>query len=270
MKKLLLLSLTLLFTAWGAHAATDYGFKIGGVSVTSDNCNNVTGSNISGSVVFDPSTNTVTLTNVTISRTGSDNRAIYNNGRPGLTVVLSGTCKLSATDAAPVRFERSTTVDVPEGSTATITGGSEGGVYITNSSTVAFKGYGNIKITATSKGGIEGSNDNNTLNFQDGINATIKGGGGDLLDISRVTFAHNSNVTLQATNNSSNPNVKNVDALEFLNNQTILAPMGAYYSSSAESIVLDGANVYNKDILISNNYVVKIMAAYFPDDNFRN
>ena len=155
MKKLLLLSLTLLFTAWGAHAATDYRFKIGGVSVTSDNCNNVTGSNISGSVVFDPSTNTVTLTNVTISRTGSDNRAIYNNGRPGLTVVLSGTCKLSATDAAPVRFERSTTVDVPEGSTATITGGSEGGVYITNSSTVAFKGYGNIKITATSKGGIE-------------------------------------------------------------------------------------------------------------------
>lgn len=270
MKRILLLSMTLLFTVWGAHAATDYGFKIGGVSVTSDNCNNVTGSNISGSVVYNPSTSTVTLTNVTISRTGSDNRAIYNNGRPGLIVVLKGTCNLSAADAAPVRLERNTTITVPAGSTATITGGSEGGVYITNSSNVAFNGYGNINITATSKGGIEGNNSNNNLSFGEGINASIKGGGGDLLDIWRVAFAESSNVTLKATNSSSNPNLKNVQSVSFLDGQTILAPMGATYSSSAKSIVLNGTNVYSNDIFISSNYVAQIKSSNFPDDNFRN
>lgn len=142
MKKFyLILALTLATMA--AQASTYYGFKIGGVSVNSDNYQNVTGNNIqTGTVIYDPSSKTVTLTNVTISRTGSNNRAIYNESNAGLIVKLVGTNNLSATDAAPVRFERNTTVIVPSGSTTTITGGSEGGVYITNSSNVAFKGYG--------------------------------------------------------------------------------------------------------------------------------
>lgn len=270
MKTRLLILMAVLMTMLAVQASDYYGFKIGGVSVNSDNCNNVTGSTISGSVVYDHSSRTVTLTNVTITRTGSNNRAIYNESNPGLTVKLVGTNNLSAADAAPVRFERNTTVIVTAGSTTTITGGSEGGIYITNSSNVAFKGYGTIKITATSKGGIEGNNDNNNLSFQEGINATIKGGGGDLLDIWRVAFAGNSKVTLQATGNSSNSNVKNVDAMAFFDNQCILQPIGAAYSETAESVVLNGVNVYNKDLLISNDYVAIINATNFPDANFRN
>ena len=52
MKKSVLL-LLLLVTTIAAQAATDYNFYVGGVRVTSDNCSNITGSNItSGTAVF--------------------------------------------------------------------------------------------------------------------------------------------------------------------------------------------------------------------------
>ena len=97
--------------------AEDYGIKVGGVSVTSSNCDNVTGSNIkaydeskSFSVKYVPSTNTLTLRNVKIERTGSGNRAIYNTGCKNLTVVLDGKNYLYAKNAAPVRFEHNSTI----------------------------------------------------------------------------------------------------------------------------------------------------------------
>ena len=268
MKKLLLLFVTAIVTTMAAQAATYYGFKIGGVEVNSDNYQNVTGSNISGKVVYDPDTKTVTLTNVTIARTGKDNRAIFNEYRPQLTVVLQGTCNLSATESAPLRFERHTTIVVPEGSKATITGGSEGGIYLTNSTALTLKGYGTINITADSKGGIEGSTDSNKISFQEGIKATIAGGGGDLLDIWRVAFCDNSKVTLKATYNGK-PNVNNVDLFVLLDDHVVLEPLGAAYNQEAESVVLNGNNVSNQDILVSNDYVALINSTYFPDANFR-
>ena len=97
--------------------AEDYGIKVGGVSVTSSNCNNVTGDNIkaydeskSFSVKYVPSTNTLTLRNVKIERTGSGNRAILNTGCKNLTVVLDGKNYLYAKNAAPVRFEHNSTI----------------------------------------------------------------------------------------------------------------------------------------------------------------
>ncbi len=87
MKKDVLFLLMLVSTLI-AQAATDYNFYVGGVKVTSDNCSNITGSNItSGTAVFTPSNNTLTLTNVTITRTGTDNRAIQSD-RSGLIVKL--------------------------------------------------------------------------------------------------------------------------------------------------------------------------------------
>lgn len=56
----------------------------------------------------------------------------------------------------------------------------------------------------------------------------------------------------------------------FYDNQCILEPTGAAYSESAESVVLNGVNVYNKDLLISNDYVAIINATNFPDANLRN
>lgn len=100
-----------------AQASTYYGFKIGGVAVNSDNYTNVKGSNIKAydtskpySVVYNPSTKTVTLNNVIIERTGNDNRCIYNENCDGLTVYFSTSDSyLSSTTCAPIRLEANTT-----------------------------------------------------------------------------------------------------------------------------------------------------------------
>ncbi len=101
-------------TLWGA---TNYGLKVGGVSITSDNCSNVTGSNIvaynAGSehfVKYDPNTKTLTLKNIKIERSGSYNRAILNDDVDGLTIVFIGGAYLAAKDASPVRLNNNTTI----------------------------------------------------------------------------------------------------------------------------------------------------------------
>ena len=48
-------------------AQTNYGIAIAGVEVTSDNCNNVIGEGITGSVSYNPETKTLTLDNATIN-----------------------------------------------------------------------------------------------------------------------------------------------------------------------------------------------------------
>ncbi len=116
MKKLFIL-FAIIAIAFTAQASTYYGFKIGGVAVNSDNYSNVKGSNIKAydtskpySVVYDPSTKTVTLNNVIIERTGNDNRCIYNENCDGLTVFFSTSDSyLSSTTCAPIRLEANTT-----------------------------------------------------------------------------------------------------------------------------------------------------------------
>ena len=64
--------------------ADNYGIKVGGVEVTSSNCNNVAGGNIekwddrySSYVKYNPSTKTLTLKNIWMDIDGNE-RAIYN------------------------------------------------------------------------------------------------------------------------------------------------------------------------------------------------
>ena len=107
----------LLFITFISQASTYYGFKIGGVAVNSDNYTNVRGSNIKAnnenqpySVVYNPSTKTVTLKNVKIERTGNDNRCIYNENCDGLTVMFeTSDSYFSSTTCAPIRLEANTT-----------------------------------------------------------------------------------------------------------------------------------------------------------------
>ena len=79
MKKLLSLIAIVLLAALAAQAATDYGFSVAGVTVTSDNCSNIVSNYItSGTVSYDPSNNTLYMNNVTINMTGDYNRVINN------------------------------------------------------------------------------------------------------------------------------------------------------------------------------------------------
>ena len=125
MKKFQLFSLLLLMMAVmmpQTASAEYYGIKVGGVSVTSDNCDNISGDDIKPSnsfqdywVRYDPNTKTLTMHNIWIRRTGSNNRAILNESCDGLTIVFEESNNLSAKDASPVRLNANTTITSASG-----------------------------------------------------------------------------------------------------------------------------------------------------------
>ena len=149
-------------------SAEDYGIKVGGVSVTSSNCDNVTGSNIKANkegenyyVKYNFSTKTLTLKNVKIERTGSDNRAIYNTGCDGLTIVLDGSAYLSAKDASAVRLEKNTTIkckNIERIGLFQILGDQENAIYLTNGATLVFDSAAVIISGGSNSSAIEGKN----------------------------------------------------------------------------------------------------------------
>ena len=97
--------MTLLLATMAAQAATDYGFSVAGTTVTSDNCNNITSSYITGGTVYyTPSNNTLVLNNVTINMTGSYNRCINNLENSDLIIMFRGTCNLNAQDASVIPY----------------------------------------------------------------------------------------------------------------------------------------------------------------------
>ncbi len=269
MKKSVLL-LLLLVTTIAAQAATDYNFYVGGVRVTSDNCSNITGSNItSGTAVFTPSDNTLTLTNVTISRTGTDNRAIQSD-RAGLIIKLVGTNRLSAASSSVIRFNQSGSIVVASGTT-TVTGGTEGGVYSNNAS-VTVMGPGKLIVKSTNdKYGFEGkgTSSNSTLIFR---NATVEASGkkGAIYDWASVNFYANSHITLKATNDSNYPIAWNIEDLNTWDTEAFLAPWGVTFNTSSKCITYQGSPLYDKDIFISDDYGLLLKYSNFPDENFRN
>lgn len=107
-----------------APAATKYEINVGGVEVTSDNSSNVTGGAITklssnGKVSYNASTKTLTLTDISISRSGSSYRAIHNRDCAGLKIVLAGTCRFSGSAASTLYFQKSTTLEVNGEATVT-------------------------------------------------------------------------------------------------------------------------------------------------------
>lgn len=88
---LLVTAMTLLpQSVWGQ---TEYGLTVGGVVVTSENAGNIIGDNIQGSVSFDPSTNTLTLSSASVSGTTISNGCIFS-GLSNLNIVLMGSSYL--------------------------------------------------------------------------------------------------------------------------------------------------------------------------------
>ena len=64
MKKILITFLTVLLASLAAQAATDYGFEVAGVTVTSANCNNIVTNYItSGTVYYVPSISRTPISN---------------------------------------------------------------------------------------------------------------------------------------------------------------------------------------------------------------
>lgn len=108
MRMFLTLVLIMMSSAF-VMAQENYGFKVAGVYVTSDNYLDLTEiSGVSGKVYFDPNTRTLTLDNATIEADGSN--AILNETCDYLSIELIGTNNFDVTDFAGITLKEETTI----------------------------------------------------------------------------------------------------------------------------------------------------------------
>lgn len=268
-----------LLAGLAAQAATNYGIKVAGVNVTSDNASGVTGSNISGMVVYSNSTKTLTMQNVTINITSGSERALLNTGCDGLTVRFIGTCTLKTTNKAPIRTEKTTTLSAPSASAVVnITGGTEGAIFMAGSTAhyININGPGKFNITTTKCPAIEGAEDSGSLQTGyyvsfNNVTAELYSPENALRRLYGVTFGESSHVTFKATNNADYSIATSIQNFVFQGNEVILAPYGATASNSAGAFLdKDGNRIKYQDVYVSDNYALLINATNFPDANFRN
>ena len=130
MRMFLTLVLIMMSSAF-VMAQENYGFKVAGVYVTSDNYLDLTEINgVSGKVYFDPNTRTLTLDNATIEADGSN--AILNQDCDYLVIELIGTNTINVTNSAGIYLQKETSILGTSGSKLTITS-NKGAVLFENS-----------------------------------------------------------------------------------------------------------------------------------------
>ena len=293
MKKLFTL-FTLIVIIFTAQASTYYGFKIGGVAVNSDNYTNVRGSNIKAniedqpySVVYDPSTKTVTLNNVKIVRTGNDNRCIYNESCDGLTVYFStNNSYLSSTTCAPIRLEANTTFTCEALVQVSVYGadGDANCLYATDGATVTFdhatfymylSGNSNPAISCSS------TTDEKIIFHHSRVYARSAGGSA----LSRFSsVASDGSALLLRTGSETAFAMSNVKSFTLHTYSTMTIGYGinpinsftnysyfgtATFSSSQKTFVNAGNDVLpGRDIIISQR--IPVNESNFPDATFRS
>ena len=293
MKKLFTL-FTLIVIIFTAHASTYYGFKIGGVAVNSDNYTNVRGSNIKAniedqpySVVYDPSTKTVTLNNVKIVRTGNDNRCIYNESCDGLTVYFStNNSYLSSTTCAPIRLEANTTFTCEALVQVSVQGtdGDANCLYATSGATVTFdhatfrmylNGNSNPAISSS-------STTNEKIVFHHSRVYVYSAGGSALSRFSSVTC--DGSALLLRTGSETACAMYYVNLFTLTNYPTMTIGYGvnpitsftnytifgaATFSNTQKTFVNAGNDVLpGRDIIISQR--IPVDESHFPDATFRS
>ena len=270
MKKLFLL---LMISVCGlmASAATKYEINVGGVEVNSDNCNNVTGGDIavttgcsSGYVRYNATSNTLTLHNITIYRTGQDNYGIHNRKCDELTIVFSGYCDVKTSDNA-LKLERSTILEVASGATVFLYSAARITVNL-KSYSYSIRGSGDLWIESNQSGyeAIKGDGSGSTTVYFQGAKVTAQSANRSALSSFKAHFYEGADLTIKS--NGSNTNVSGV-LMYFYGSETVLSPAGAYYSNSM--IYTEGdSQITSQDIYISDQYVAKLTSEYFPNLNF--
>ncbi len=252
-----------------AAGATNYGFYLGGVPVTSDNCSNITGSNITAyssaypcSAVYNPSTKTLTLSNVLIERSGSYNRAILNESCDGLKVVFERANRMEAKDSSPLRFNAATTLTSPNGN-LTVSGGSEDAITVGSGASLTITDA-LIRVYSNSHG-IIGDTGNETLVISE-TNIDVKCEKEDynsLRDFKSLSVI-SSRVSLRTT--SLAPAVVNLKAFT-MSGDRMCTLMQTYDAQKKTFVFPGGGTSYY-------GYIAPAVAfsdrSVFPDENFAN
>lgn len=283
LRRIACLAALLFIFAIGARAV-DYDLWVGGVRVSSSNASGITGTNIKAyqsdvnggkaSVVYNNSTKTLTLWNVSIVRTGKDNHAIENKGVNGLKIVLRGSNFLRAEDSSPVRLDANTTITTTYNGTTwrtRIEGISEDAVYAAKNSS----GYSpSITITDAS---FEIESRSSCFDTSCGASLTIRNSyvwaycsnnkSGDcyaVFDYNSLTI-QNSTVTLYGY--GQQPAIKNLTTLNLGTDMFISTPSGGVFSSSSKT-VLNSSGTPAQVVVFQMRLAVN--STNFPNANFRN
>ncbi len=198
-----------------------YGLKIAGTIVTTENCNDLSViPGVSGTVNYNPETNTLTLDNATITYSGDEENCIENFSLDSLAIKVLGENNLKS--GAATIYANSRPI--------TITGG--GTLYLeSNNCGIYFKNSLEIdSCTVNAKGywGIAGDVRDENLTIRNAT-VTATGNAGSICDIATLT----------------------------LDGCKIITPAGATFDESQHAIVLDGETVTDK-VVITNDPTVGI------------
>ena len=222
-------------TAFSAPTATDYGLKVAGVDVTSDNCADLSViDGVKGTVSYDPATKTLTLQDATIDK--ADEFTIENKSVDGLKVNIVGTNNLSTMKFASISIEKTTT----------------------------FQGSGTLKVKGNSYGISSGDN-NLDITIRD-CKMYIEGEWG--ID----GFVRNTTLTIINANieiNSLKEVISRMDNLS-LQRCSITEPAGAIFDASQRCLVVDGARVKGKLVIAPEKPVFKVAGVEVTDANSGN
>ena len=221
-------------TAFSAPTATDYGLKVAGVDVTSDNCADLSVINgVKGTVSYAPATKTLTLQDATIDK--ADEFTIENISVDGLKVNIVGTNNLSTTKFSSISVEKTTT----------------------------FQGTGTLKVKGNSYG-ISAARNNLDIIIRD-CKMYIEGEWG--ID----GFFVNTNLTIINANieiNSLKEAITRMDNLS-LQRCAITEPAGAIFDASQRCLVVGGAYV-SKLVIAPEKPVFKVAGVEVTDANSGN
>ena len=221
-------------TAFSAPTATDYGLKVAGVDVTSDNCADLSViDGVKGTVNYDHATKTLTLQDATIDK--ADEFTIENKSVDGLKVNIVGTNNLSTTKYSSINVEKTTT----------------------------FQGSGTLKVKGKSYGISFGTN-NLDIIIRD-CKMYIEGEWG--ID----GFIVNTNLTIINANieiNSLIEAITRIDNLSLLR-CAITEPAGAIFDASQRCLVVGGAYV-SKLVIAPEKPVFKVAGVEVTDANSGN
>ena len=266
MKKLFLALLLVTFTLV-ANAATKYEINVAGVEVTSDNASHITGGNIdSGYGVYNSSTNTLTLYDIDIYRTGQDNYGIHNRKCDNLTIVFSGSCSISTFDNA-LKLERSTTIKSASGSSTTFR--STGRICANlKSYNYYIDGSGSFEFISNQSGyeAIKGNGSGSTNVYFKG--GKLKASSATRSALSSFAAIFYSGNHLEVLSNGSNQSISDV-TMQFYSKEEVISPYQAVYRSSEKTVCVGSTPITDKTIIISDDYVAILNSSYFPDANFR-
>ena len=224
--RILLVTLLTIVGATTSLAQTDYGVSIDGQPITSANYTNISSSGgfpavTSGTVTFDPSTYTLTLTNATINGTSNSPTIIVSHA---LSIIVNGTNTVIASTPYKATINGAYDISISGSGSLDLQSESDCGIYLSgsaNSLTIT-----NCTVIAKGEWGISGwsQKENNPVTIN---NATVRAYGsnqdGSICDLKSLT----------------------------LNGCAITSPSGAVFNSSKHAVCdASGSIIHNQWITI--------------------